>query len=361
VLEPKQEDLYVDALLEELGARHGAFAQRRLETVYLGGGTPSLLRPESVARILAAAQAAFGGSDPREVTLEVNPSTLERARLPGFRAAGVNRLSVGVQSFNDVVLRRLGRAHRASEARATLRSARDAGFLNLSLDLIFGAPEQREEDFARDLDETVGFAPQHVSAYGLTVEPGTPFARAAERGQLKLADEDSVALMMERAAAQLTQAGLVPYEISSFARPGFESQHNRRYWERRPVLGIGVGAWSSEPPSPGAPFGRRSANLRDMPQYLQRISQRELPLAGPPEALDEPTARGEAMFLALRTTTGLDAARFAAEFGGSPRRFFAGAIDACTKAGLLEELGQGDLRLTARGRMLSDSVFAQLV
>lgn len=361
VLEPKLESTYVDALLEELGARQGAFAQRRLETVYLGGGTPSLVRPESLARILAAARAAFAEGASKEVTLEVNPSTLERARLPGFRAAGVNRLSVGIQSFNDLVLRRLGRAHRASEARATLRSARDAGFMNLSLDLIFGAPQQREEDFARDLDEAIGFAPQHVSAYGLTVEPGTPFSLAATRGQLALADDDSVASMMELAAARLTAAGLAPYEISSFARPGFESQHNRRYWERRPVLGIGVGAWSTEPPTPAAPFGARSSNVRGLAEYLKRISQGELPAAAAPEVLDERTARGEAMFLALRTVDGLDAARFAAEFGGPPRRFFAGAIDACTKAGLLAELSGGDLRLTARGRLLSDSVFAQLV
>ena len=360
-LEPKLENAYVDALLQELGARQGLFAQRRLETVYLGGGTPSLLQPESVARILVAARAAFAESPSQEVTLEVNPSTLERARLPGFRAAGVNRLSVGVQSFNDLVLRRLGRAHRAPEARATLRFARDAGFLNLSLDLIFGAPGQREDDFARDLDEAIDFAPQHVSAYGLTIEPGTPFSLAARRGQLRLADDDSVASMMELAAARLGAVGLAPYEISSFARPGFESRHNRRYWERRPVLGIGVGAWSSEPPTAAAPFGARSANVRELPEYLRRIARGELPATAAPEVLDERTARGEAMFLALRTVSGLDAARFAVEFGAPPRRFFAGAIDACTKAGLLAELSGGDLRLTARGRLLSDSVFAQLV
>jgi oxygen-independent coproporphyrinogen-3 oxidase len=361
VLKPELENAYVDALLKELAARKETFAQRRLETVYLGGGTPSLLRPESVARILAAAREAFAETAPEEVTLEVNPSTLERARLPAFRAAGVNRLSVGVQSFNDLVLHRLGRAHRACEARKTLHSAREAGFVNLSLDLIFGAPRQSEEDFARDLEETIAFAPQHVSAYGLTIEAGTPFALAAERGQLGPADDDSVAMMMELAATRLAAAGLAPYEISSFARPGFESRHNRRYWERRPVLGIGVGAWSSEPPTPWEPFGARSANVRGLAEYLARIAQGELPAEGTREVLDERTARGEAMFLALRTTGGLDAERFAAEFGGPPRRFFAGAIDSCTKAGLLCELRGGDLRLTARGRLLSDSVFAQLV
>jgi oxygen-independent coproporphyrinogen-3 oxidase len=360
-LDPELEDRYVDALLQELDARRGVFAERGLDTVYLGGGTPSLLRPESVARILVGARSAFAQTAPQEVTLEVNPSTLERTRLPAFQAAGVNRLSVGVQSFNDLVLHRLGRAHRAPEARTTLRFARQAGFANLSLDLLFGAPGQSEEDFALDLDEAIDFGPQHVSAYGLTVEPGTPFSLAAGRGQLSLADEDAVASMMELAASRLSSAGLAPYEISSFARPGFESRHNRRYWERRPVLGIGVGAWSSEPPSSEAPFGARSANLRELPEYLKRIEQGELPTAGAPEILDERTARGEAMFLALRTARGLDAARFAAEFGAPPRRFFSSAIEACTRAGLLDELLGGDLRLTARGRLLSDSVFAQLV
>jgi oxygen-independent coproporphyrinogen-3 oxidase len=314
-----------------------------------------------VGRILGAAKASFAHGASWEVTLEVNPSTLERARLSGFRQAGVNRLSVGVQSFNDLVLRRLGRAHRASEARATLAAARASGFTNLSLDLIFGAPAQREADFARDLDEVIAFAPQHVSAYALTIEPGTPFALAAKRGQLVRADDDSVATMMELAASRLAGAGLPPYEISSFAQPGYESRHNRRYWERRPVLGIGVGAFSTEAPAPDAPFGARSENVRDLAEYLRRISRGELPRVAAPEILDERTARGEAMFLALRTVAGLDAMRFAQEFGAPPRRFFAAAIEACTRAGLLSERSGGDLRLTARGRLLSDSVFAQLV
>jgi oxygen-independent coproporphyrinogen-3 oxidase len=361
VLDPQLEEAYVEALCQELRAREAVFSPRRLETVYLGGGTPSLLRPESLARILAAAQACFAQGASSEVTLEVNPSTLERARLSGFRQAGVNRLSVGVQSFNDLVLRRLGRAHRASEARATLAAARASGFTNLSLDLIFGAPGQREADFAHDLDEVIVFGPQHVSAYMLTIEPGTPFALAAKRGQLVLADDDSVATMMELAASRLASAGLPPYEISSFAQPGFESRHNRRYWERRPVLGIGVGAFSTEPPAPGTPFGARSENVRDLAEYLKRVSRGELPRVAAPEILDERTARGEAMFLALRTVAGLDATRFAQEFGAPPRRFFAAAIEACTRAGLLSERSGGDLCLTARGRLLSDSVFAQLV
>ena len=360
-LSAEQEDAYVDALVRELATRQAIFAGRRLATVYLGGGTPSLLRPESVARLLAAAREAFPGADPEEVTLEVNPSTLERARLPGFRAAGVDRLSVGIQSLDDRVLQRLGRAHRADEARITLHATRAALFTNVSVDLIFGAPDQSTANLLRDVDEIVRADIQHVSAYGLTIEPGTPFALAAGRGQLRLPDDEAGADMMERVGDRLARAGLAPYEISSFARRGFESRHNRRYWEREPVLGLGVGAWSSEPPSPGAPFGARRANVRSLPIYLERLARGGAAEAGPPEVLAEATARGEAVFLALRTSAGLDARRFCIEFGGEPRRFFAAEIDDCTAAGLVEEAESGDLRLTPRGRMLSDSVFERFV
>jgi oxygen-independent coproporphyrinogen-3 oxidase len=325
--------------------------------VYFGGGTPALLRPENVARLLGAVRAAFAGAGGApEVTLEANPSRLERARLGAFRAAGVNRLSLGVQSFDDVVLRRLGRAHRGEAARAALRAARDAGFANLSLDLIFAAPGQDLACLERDLAEAAAFGPEHVSAYALTLEPGTPFARAAERGRLALPDEDLAATMMERVGERLEAAGLLRYEISSFARPGFEARHNARYWERRPVLGLGVSAWSTDPPGPDAPFGVRRANLRELSPYLEAVeggggAEREA------EVLGARVARGEAAFLALRTRRGLGAAGFAREFGAPPRALWGEAIDELCARGLLAESEAGDLRLTDAGRLLADTVF----
>jgi len=358
-LDPALERRTVDALARELRARAPDFAGRRLASVYFGGGTPSLLAPESVAGLLAAVRGAFPG-EPAEVTLEVNPSTTERARLPGFRAAGVDRVSVGVQSFDDTVLRRLGRAHRAEEARRTLRACRDAGFRAVSLDLIVAAPGQTPEGLDRDLAETVAFAPEHVSAYDLTLEPGTPFAEAARRGRLALPDEDEAARRLERVARALAAAGYRAYEISSHARPGHEAVHNRRYWERRPVLGLGMGAVTSEPPGPGRPFGARRANPRSLDAWLAGVEGGSGEGAAR-EVLSAAEARGEAVFLALRTRRGLDAGRFAAEFGGAPRHFFAPAIDALCRDGLLEEHLTGDLRLTPRGKMLSDSVFAHFV
>jgi oxygen-independent coproporphyrinogen-3 oxidase len=360
-LAPELEDAYVSALLSELAMRHESVADRRLESLYLGGGTPSLLRPESVERIVASLREAFPNAETLEITLEVNPSTVERGRLPGFRAAGVNRLSLGVQSFDDAVLRRLGRAHRADEARTTLRASREAGFEDRSVDLIFAVPGQSLESFGRDLREVIEYGVRHVSVYQLTVEANTPYALAIERRILTLPSEEDTVCMFEEAERRLGHAGLRRYELSNYAKPGFESAHNRRYWERRAVLGLGLGAWSSEPPSEAAPFGARRANVRALGVYLERIAEGALPAAGPPETLDARTARGEAVFLALRTAQGLAASPFEQEFGEPPRHFFAEAIDELRKADLLLEATDGSLRLTPRGKILADSVFAHFV
>lgn len=359
-LSARRERRYLAALLSELGARKNAFAGRELASLYLGGGTPSLLRPESVAELVAAVRGAFVDAGPVEVTLEVNPSTLERQRLSGFRAAGVSRLSLGIQSFDDEVLRRLGRAHRAYEARATLAACRETGFDAISLDLIFAAPGQTLASFESDLGEAIRFGPEHVSTYELTIEAGTPFAQAAARGRLAKPDEELVLAMQELAEARLLDAGLRRYEISNYARPGFEAVHNRRYWERRPVLGLGVGAFSTDPPGPQARFGVRRANRRELAAYLECIEGGLSPEAGPPERLDAATARGEAIFLGLRSG-GVDAARFAREFGDPPGSFYRAQIQALAEAGLLEEQDGGDLKLTARGRQLADHVCLHFV
>ncbi len=358
---PAGEERYVDALLRELELRCPVFAGRRLASLYLGGGTPSLLAPGQVARIIDAVRATFVSDAPVEITLEVNPSSLERSRLPGFREAGVGRVSIGVQSFDDATLKRLGRAHRVDEARRSLSACRAAGFEAISLDLIFGAPGQSADVFERDLAELLDFGPEHVSTYELTLEPGTPFEAAAARGRLAVPDEESVLAMMERAEARFGGAGYRRYELSNYAREGFEAVHNRRYWERRPVLGLGMGAFSTDPPSPEAPFGVRRANPRDLRTYLEGAAGGFPPQARAAEVLDAATARGEAAFLALRCARGLDAERFTREFGEPPRAFWRGSIEELVAAGLLEELGSGDLRLSPRGRRLSDSVFEHFV
>ncbi|MBW2447656.1 MAG: radical SAM family heme chaperone HemW [Deltaproteobacteria bacterium] len=356
-----QEQRTIDALLRELEGRRADFAGRTLASLYFGGGTPSLCRPESLARLAVAVHAAFPSVGPVETTLEVNPSSLERERLPGFRAAGVNRVSLGVQSFDDGVLKRLGRAHRADEARRTLRACREAGFDALSLDLIFAAPGQSLGQLEADLAETLEFGPEHVSAYELGIESGTPFATAAARGQLALPDEDLALAMFDAIEAALTAAGFEHYEIANYARPGFPAVHNQRYWRRLPVLGLGPGAFSTDPTAAETPFGVRRANLRDHAAWLARIEAGEAPEATPPERLDAPTARAEAMFLSLRTRRGVDAAAFAGEFGRPPRAFFEVAIEGLLAQALLRENAAGDLQLTGRGRRLSNEVFGHFV
>jgi len=360
-LAPDVEARYVDALLRELALRRAAFAGRRLVSLYLGGGTPSLCRPPSIDRVVRAVRAAFPGAETVETTLEVNPSTLERERLPAFRDAGVNRVSLGIQSFDDGVLKRLGRAHRADEARRTLRACRSAGFEALSMDLLFAAPGQTRARLERDLDEALDFGPEHLSSYELAVEPGTPFATAAARGQLDLPGEEEAVAMLESLAARIEAAGYERYELSNYARPGFAAVHNRRYWQRLPVLGLGAGAFSTDPATDETPFGVRRSNLRAPDAYVAQVEAGGSAEAGPAEVLDAATARGEAMFLSLRTRRGVDASAFAEEFGSPPRGFFDAEIEGLLAQGLLLEGTGGDLCLTSRGRLLSDSVFAHFV
>jgi oxygen-independent coproporphyrinogen-3 oxidase len=193
------------------------------------------------------------------------------------------------------------------------------------------------------------------------VEEGTPFALAAARGQLRRASEETVVAMIEMAEERLGAAGYERYELSNYARPGFAAVHNRRYWERRPVLGLGVGAFSTDPVRPAAPYGIRRANTRDLSAYLERASAGRSAEAAPPELLDAPTARGEAAFLALRTAAGLGAEPFAREFGEPPRGFWKDEIRELVDRGLLEERAGGDLRLTRRGRLLADQIFQYFV
>ncbi len=333
--------------------------------MYLGGGTPSLFRPESIHRLVEAVRDAFTtgpGSEDAEIetTLELNPSTVEQARLPGFLEAGVNRLSIGIQSFDDLQLKRLGRAHRAPAARSTLAAARAAGFDNLSLDLIFAGPEQSLADLDRDLGELIEWAPEHVSTYELTYEPDTPFGRALADGRLNACDEDRAAEMIGRIEARLAGAGYERYEISSYARPGRRARHNARYWQRQAVLGLGLGAHSTEARSAVHPHGARRANPRSLEAWRAALDA-DASDVGELEPLCVETARGEAVFLALRQREGLEAALFKAEFGALPRAFFADEIDRVVGRGWLIEDTNGDLRLSDSGRLLADSVAAEFV
>ena len=360
-----REDAFVAALLAEFERRLPLFGASRLATLYFGGGTPSRLRSESIARVIDAVQAALPASDAAlEITLEVNPSTTERARLAAFRAAGVNRLSIGIQSFDDATLKRLGRAHRAEEGRATVAAARDAGFANLSLDLLFAAPAQTRADLDADLDAFLACAPAtrlgvraHARRrHALRARGAARTARVAGGGRRGGdARAHRRALRRGRARAlrglQLRARRLRVASQSALLAATAGARHRAgRVVERS-------AARRTRPSARGAPT--RAISISGSPAS-PRASRGAL---DPPECLDARTARGEAAFLALRTAAGLDAASFAAEFGAPPRAFWNAAIDELVAAGLLVEdaARAGSLRLTPRGFLLSDSVFLRFV
>jgi len=261
---------YVATLAAEMRAwaTDETWRGRRLQSLYVGGGTPSLFSPAGVAALLEAATRHFGIEDGAEITLEANPGTVTRASLAGYRAAGVNRLSLGAQSFHPQLLKTLGRDHTASDTHEAVAAARAAGLDNMSLDLIFAVPGETAADWEADLRAAIALAPEHVSTYALTYEAGTPFHTWRASGRLTAVDDDLEATMTEAACTALGTAGYARYEISSWARSGFASRHNQSYWDGSDYLGLGAGAHSFA----AGPPARRWANVRPPEAYRTAIA-----------------------------------------------------------------------------------------
>lgn len=337
------------ALLRQELALYSQLDLSRLQTVYFGGGTPSLLAPEAVAEILAWLPPA---AETREITLEANPEGLDLAQLRGYAAAGVNRLSLGAQSFQDQALAQMGRQHSASQVRQGVDLARQAGLDNISLDLIYGLPEQTMDSWRYDLEQAIALDTPHLSLYGLNLHPGTPWGQAAQRGEIKPPDQDLSADLLELAIDTLTGNGYQHYEISNFARPGAESRHNLAYWQRENYLGLGVAAASCL-------NQRRFANLTSLPAYRQALAAGQRPLAEE-ECLEMEQVLGEAVFLALRLARGVDFAAFYAQYGVEPQLRYRRQIRRLQKLGLLTVDAAG-MRLTRRGLLLGNEVFAEFV
>jgi oxygen-independent coproporphyrinogen-3 oxidase len=349
-------DDYVAALVREMTLRAATLPVPAAATsLYLGGGTPSLLAPEQVGLLLTVAQRHYGLAADAEVTLEVNPGTVVRAKLNGYRSAGVNRLSIGVQSLDNALLRRLGRIHTADEARSAVALARGAGFDNLGIDLIHGLPGQSLAQWQETLLQARALQPEHISAYGLTVEEGTPFAALAAAGELVLPEEETAARMVELTGELLAAAGYEQYEIANFARPGCRSRHNQVYWQRTSYLGFGPGAHSFLAANG---WGVRWRCPADIPAYLAAIDTDRLPEADRQE-LDREEAASESMFLGLRLLAGVDEAVFAACFGGPIEALFPAATRLLA-LGMLERTA-GCLRLTRRALPVANQVFAAFV
>jgi oxygen-independent coproporphyrinogen-3 oxidase len=346
---------YCAALIAELraAAAQPAWRDGTVQTIFFGGGTPSLFAPESIAAVLDAARACWGFAAAEiEITLEANPGTVDRARLRGFRAAGVNRVSFGVQSFHPTHLARLGRIHSAAQAIEAIGAARAAGFANLNLDLIFAVPGQTLDEWQADLETAVGLAPEHISAYGLTYEEGTAFHAQRRSGRLAPVAEEIEVAMFTHTRAELAAHGYAAYEISNFARPGRACAHNLNYWRAGAYLGVGAGAHSfAATPAPG----RRWGNEKPPARYIERVRAAGHARASE-ETLSAAQARGEFVFLGLRCRDGFAADGFARRFGVELAGAFPHA-DAFVRDGLLECVA-GRWRLTERGLLFADSVFA---
>lgn len=348
---------YTVALVHELDAwaARPPFAGRRVASMYVGGGTPSLFSADAIGRVVAAADRAFGVDTAAEITLEANPGTVTRETLAAHRAAGVNRLSLGVQSFAPRLLAALGRDHTPDDTHAAMSAARAAGVENVSMDLIFAVPGSTLADWAHDLERTIELAPTHVSAYALTFEERTPYHAWRRSGRIHAVDEDDEAAMTELADERLPAAGYARYEISSWARPGRASAHNQRYWDGSHYLGIGAGAHSfAADPRPA----RRWSNVRHPTAYMETVAAGGIAIAEE-HPLDGDAARADFVFTGLRRIVGVDTTVFAVRFGLSLADAFP-HVPGLVRDGLLEWAGER-LRLSAQGLRFADTVAATFV
>lgn len=355
------EDRYARAIVRELDLRADGCGPREVQSIFFGGGTPSLWSAANVGRVLEALGRRFSLASGLEVTLEANPGASDAARFADYRRAGINRLSIGVQSFEPELLRALGRAHDAAEAERAFRAARRGGFENVSMDFIYGVQGQTVAQAERDAKRAVGLEPEHLSAYALTLDRESlaeevPLARQLARGEVTLpSDEDTVA--MARAIRDVyAVSGLSRYEISNYARPGFHSRHNSLYWTGGEYLALGVGATGFLLESPRA--GRRYANVRSAEQYLAAVEAGRMPEAsserlGPKELFEERLAMG------LRLSTGVDVEAVCGAYGfpARPRRE---EIDRLVAKGLAAREG-GRVKLTEAGADLHSAIAARLM
>lgn len=355
-LEPEKLEQTCNLLLQEMDIAAKTYpVNQPLRSLYFGGGTPSLLDPEQISRLISGSQELFGHTSTIEITLEANPGTVSRNSLTGYYQTGVTRLSLGAQSFNDRMLQTLGRRHTAADTRSAFQLAQQAGFSSIGLDLICGLPEQTLADWQQDLGEAVALKPDHLSVYGLTIEEETPFARRYPAGSDALPDHDLSASMLEKADSVLTTAGYEHYEIANFARPGCRSQHNCGYWQRDGYLGIGPGAHSFLRQGLGIRWGNQS----EFAIWATAIQNNRL-AAVEQQELTRADALSEYIFLGLRMADGISLDDFAEEFGERLEHRFSEEINQLQQAGLLV-CSPDRLSLTKRGMLLSNQVFVRFL
>ena len=343
-------DDYTDALCSHLVQSAPLAASHTVDTIYFGGGTPSYLGPQRLSHILETVQKHFHVAGNAEITLEANPDSAECPdTLRPLISAGFNRISLGMQSACDTELRQIGRIHTAAQIRSAVDAARSAGFENLSLDLIYGLPHQNMARWHENLSAAVSLSPEHLSCYGLKVEEGTPLY--ARRETAELPDDEMQADMYLHTVEFLEQAGYHQYEISNFARPGYESRHNLKYWTLGEYMGFGPGAHSD--------FGGvRYACSRDLSGYIAGAQAHSVPLSER-AAIPQPERNSEWLMLKLRTTRGIAPTEYEALFHHSFRRFES-FLQACQQAGYAV-FEDGRWYLTPQGFLLSNQIIGSML
>lgn len=356
LFDPDLKRRYVDALLAEIGdapVRWPAFLERpEPDTLYFGGGTPSLLEPEEIARLVEACRTSFGLRGRSEVTLEANPETVSVERLHRFRHAGVNRLSFGVQSFRDQELGRLGRLHDAQRARDVVGWAREAGFENVSLDLMMWLPQQSVSQWLNSVDELIALGPDHASLYLLEVYPNAPLRDDMARAGWSQAPDEDAAAMYEEAMARIEMAGWNQYEISNVARSGKRARHNMKYWQDGEWLAFGCGAHSTLDAT-------RWKNVASTSDYVARIEASASVIAER-RRLSHADRLAEALFMGLRLTDGVDLRELGERYAVDVWAAYGRRLEPHLEAGLVRKTGEC-LRLTRRGMLLANEVMSVFV
>ena len=372
--DPEREERYIESLIREMklwaeqleangGSHIGSRAEKEdrpvgwrqkplADTIYFGGGTPSLIRPDRLTKVTNACRSHFEIGEPAEITLEVNPATAGRAALRELRHAGVNRASLGMQSLHDHELKRMGRPHTAIEAMRAFADLRAAGFDNISVDLIAGFPGQTIKSFGQSLRAVLDLRPEHLSIYLLEIKEGTKLAEQIDHGKVSTLDEDLAADMYEHLCAEAVTAGYEHYEISNFALDGRSCRHNLKYWTDVTFIGFGAGAH-------GMTGRARYANLADVAEYEASLNLRRLPFAAFNEMTPEVRFK-DALIMGLRLVRGINMAELSIRYHADARGFVMHTAGDLFDAGLLTSDGDM-LVLTPRGRLLSNTVFSRFL
>jgi oxygen-independent coproporphyrinogen-3 oxidase len=338
------------AMTREIELRKEYLKGDPIQTIYFGGGTPSLLSGDELRKLLNPIYSLLEVNNEAEITLEANPDDLTPDSLLAFRQAGINRLSIGIQSFKDHILKFLNRAHDAKAAIDCVKHAREAGFTNISIDLIYAIPGQDEKEWLSNIQQAILLAPEHLSAYSLTIEEKTAFGRWASGGRLKAVDDDSSAGQLDVLINELESAGYEHYEISNFCKPGYYSKHNSSYWKGQPYLGIGPSAHSYN-------LLTRQFNVSNNHQYVRALREDKIPFER--EVLSEQDHVNEYLLTTLRTRWGTDLQKLKQEYHYDIQITHPEFINDLLKNGLAV-IEQNYLKLTRKGRLLADKISSDL-